>query len=110
LQDPDDINNPASVWDLKQKQRARVLFSELARMYRGAVALTVAQTSGTSHNSVKTELQRWLEELLKWSADCGHPSCTEQLKVQKIPHGEKQERWSISVAVDDARIGFKEER
>jgi len=101
--------------DISKDRRARVLFAELARMYRGAFILGVAQVNVATHNSMVQNQQLWFEALVKWVGDCGHPSCRRQLDVLKIPYGtvkngKQQERWSITISVDDARVGFPEER
>lgn len=100
---------------LRKEHRARMLFSELARMYRGAIILSVAEVSGASHHKQRDCRQEWYQELIKWCDDCGYPSCSRQLKVAQMPYGppegDKQKmRWTISVSVDDARLGFPEER
>ncbi|KAK5171439.1 uncharacterized protein LTR77_004583 [Saxophila tyrrhenica] len=104
-----------TVADMKMEHTARVLFAELARMFRGAFIGAVAQTHTSQDSMVKHNHQSWFAELLKWSSDCGHPSCTSQVELLDISredqakHAVKQAS-GISVSVIDARIGFPNER
>ena len=109
LQDPGEAAGD-KIETLKQEEQARKLFSELARMYRGAVALAVAHTSSSSHGENVKDKEKWFQELLKWSYECGNPSCYEQLKVVPAKGKKEKFRFGLSIAVKDARIGFKEER
>lgn len=94
---------------LEKEHKARTLFAELARFFRGAVMMGVAATSPKSGVSNKNEHKIWYEKLLEWSSHCGHSACKEQLKV--IVNTElKTQQFSLSVAVADERIGYPEER
>lgn len=103
-------NTAMHIQSMKRDHQARVLFSELARMYRGAFILTVAQVNAAAHHDNEKNKEMWLKELIKWSGDCGHPSCRRQLRVAKMPYGQDSFRWSVSVGVEDSRVGFPEER
>lgn len=138
---------------LERHHRARVVFSEIARFYHGAIIIGVSKVSATYHHTSKEEKQTWYEELLKLMLTCGHPSCKEQIQVKRMDWGVKTEqksapkkgkkkisrgaddpaedadimnppegaasastpvkaktKWSVSIAIKDARVGFPEER
>lgn len=120
---------------LETHHRARILFSEISRFYRGAVILAVAKVSATYHHTTTEQKEVWYTQLLRYCAECGHPNCKEQLKVQRMDWGKKtkdtsgakkskgngnakddtetaksKKKFTISIAVKDSRIGFPEER
>lgn len=90
---------------LEREHKAREVFAELARFYRGAVITLHAACSYGKSNEVDRDIELWYNGLLKNLASCGHGSCSEQLKVEHNSKG-----WSVSVAVRDARLGFPAER
>lgn len=90
---------------LEREHKAREVFAELARFYRGAVVILHAACSYGKSNEVDRDEELWYKGLLKNLASCGHASCSEQIKVV---HNSRA--WSVSVAVRDARLGFPAER
>lgn len=132
---------------LERSHRARLVFGEIARFYRGAIMYAVSKVSATYHHTSKDQKEIWYENLLKFFDECGHPGCREQLKVSRMdwgkvddedqvkgpnkrkgkgkatekPSGEAEDaggaqsskekkKWTVSIAVKDARIGFPDER
>ncbi|RMX86896.1 hypothetical protein D0869_02757 [Hortaea werneckii] len=94
----------------QQKEHdARQLFAELARFYRGAVMMGVAACSPKIGDKNKDTQKLWYESLLKWNAHCGHRTCQEQLEVTARTEA-KTQKYSLSVAVSDERVGYPEER
>jgi hypothetical protein len=53
----------------------------------------------------------WYEGIINLSSKCGHSKCVDQLEIKKSKKvtGEG-DRWDLSIAVKDSRIGFPEER
>ncbi|KAI7334817.1 hypothetical protein KC315_g3580 [Hortaea werneckii] len=94
---------------LQKEHDARQLFAELARFYRGAVMMGVAACSPKIGDKNKDAQKLWYESLLKWNAHCGHHTCQEQLEVTARSEA-KTQKYSLSVAVSDERVGYPEER
>lgn len=97
------------VEELAKEHRARFIFSELARFYRGAVLLSFVAVSLTKDWGANNQDELWYAELVKLSSHCGHRRCHEQLRVRKILKA-KQNVYGLGVAVRDARLGFPDER
>ena len=123
---------------LERHFRVRMAFSEVARFYRGAIMLAISKVSSTYHHTTKDQKQIWYSELLKMCETCGHPSCKQQIQVKRMDWGAStqtkakgkgkgkakataaeggddgqpagKEKWTVSIAVKDARIGFPDER
>lgn len=94
---------------MEREHKAREIFAEVARFYRGAVIFLFASATARKGTSNREETQKWYEGLLNLFAKCGHRGCAEQMKVERMKKGQ-HDSWSISVAVSDARLGFPEER
>lgn len=105
---------------LERHHRVRLALSETMVFYRGAVVLAVSHFSPGS--GTKEQKQIWYEKLLTLLNQCGHPSCKEQIQVKLMNFGgtrkgfgkkdedKGKEKYSISIAVKDARVGFPDQR
>lgn len=93
---------------MERHERARRLFAELARFYRGAVLLAFAAVSWGAHTS-GPNMKEWYESLVGWSQECGSESCMEKLEVW-APRQHQFRKFGLSVGVKDGRLGFPEER
>ncbi|TKA65758.1 hypothetical protein B0A55_10835 [Friedmanniomyces simplex] len=82
---------------LESHHQARLIYSEIARFYRGAIVLAVSKVSPTQRSKDQQEL--WYHNFLKYLDSCGHPSCKEQLKVTRMDWG-KDSDGSRSIAKD----------
>ena len=94
---------------LEREHKARVYFEEIARFARGALMMGVAVTSPKVGADNLAAKEVWFNQLLHYSSRCGHRSCQEQLKVVKKAEA-KTQKYSLSVAAEDTRIGYPEER
>lgn len=94
---------------LEKEHQARELFAEIARFYRGAVIMAVGAAAVKKGSQSKEETKLWYDELVGLNSICGHRSCREQLEV-KFSDVAKTRRWTLSVAVDDGRLGFPDQR
>ncbi|KAK5126347.1 hypothetical protein LTR85_010583 [Meristemomyces frigidus] len=106
---------------LERQDRARQLFAEIARFFRGAVMLAFA---GVSWDCKTTDVtgQKWYENLVRWSYICGAESCIERLQVRKFEKGGVgaasanradlglRSKYGLVIGVEDTRMGFPEER
>ncbi|KAM0719967.1 hypothetical protein Q7P37_004102 [Cladosporium fusiforme] len=96
---------------LEKEHKAREVFAEAVRFYRGAVMLLFSAASGGKSDQAEKQTTAWYEGILNLSSRCGHSRCIDQLEIKKSKKmSDGTERWALSVAVKDARIGFPEER
>lgn len=102
-------NSITSIERLERESKARKLFAEIARFYRGAVVISIAAVSPSKSNRTEYEMEVWFEALVQLPSKCGHRGCLDQLEVRKIEEAKKN-KWGISVAVKDSRLGFPAER
>ena len=86
---------------------ARQKFTELARFYRGAVVIGVANVS-TGCGSSEKGTTAWFEGLIRWIGRCRHPSCQDELRLRRLET--KQRKSGLSVGVRDRRVGHPDER
>ncbi|KAI7226472.1 hypothetical protein KC330_g8807 [Hortaea werneckii] len=90
---------------LEREHKAREVFAEVARFYRGAVMLLFVSASYRKSNKAQEEFEQWYNGLVAYIGRCGHSSCGEQLKVRRLEESEGGRAWALSVAVRDARLG-----
>ena len=101
--------------DLKRHERehkAREVFAEIVRFYHGAVILLFSAASGGKSDQSDNQTRLWYQGIINLSSKCGNKKCADQLEVKKTAKvsDASSERWALSIAVKDARIGFPEER
>lgn len=102
---PDDYD----LTRLNKEHKAREWFAEIAKFFRGAVMMAIGASLPFYGDKNKDQLKAWYESLLELSSKCGHRTCAEQLQVV-VKEQVKTQRYSLSVAVEDARMGFPEQR
>jgi hypothetical protein len=96
---------------LEREHKAREVFAEVVRFYHGAAILLFSAASGGKSEEVESQTIMWYEGIIKLSSKCGHSKCTDQLEIKKTKKVSVEgERWALSIAVKDSRIGFPEER
>ncbi|KAM3424030.1 hypothetical protein BST61_g11419 [Cercospora zeina] len=76
----------ASIDALERSNRARTLFAEAARMYRGAIQLAYTGVSWKKKTEKKHQVT-WFQNLLQWSYRCGAECCIEKLQVRQLEGG-----------------------
>ena len=101
--------SPSDLNEREKEHKARVYFEEIARFFRGSLIMAVAVTNPTTATQNNESKEAWFNALLNYSSECGHRACTEQLKVIKQLEA-KTQKFSLSIAVKDTRVGFPEER
>lgn len=98
----------AQATDTKAEDRARVIFAELARFYRGAVLFAYCSVIwGTDFPS---NPGMWYQDIVESSRACDSGKCMEYIEVRTRLKGKKTTPREVSVAVEDARFGFPQER
>jgi len=90
---------------LERENRARNVFGELARFYRGAFIFAFSGVSNRKSWNSGVQDELWYEELLKYQWRCGLRGCSKQLKID-VMESEKTNMYGLSVAVLDSRLGF----
>lgn len=113
-QQPSMRKRALAINDLKRQERehkAREVFAEVVRFYHGAAILLFSAASGGKSEEVDSRTVKWWEGIINLSSKCGHSKCVDQLEIKKSKKvtGEG-DRWALSIAVKDSRIGFPEER
>jgi hypothetical protein len=113
-QQPSMRKRALAINDLKRLERehkAREVFAEVVRFYHGAAILLFSAASGGKSEEVESQTIMWWEGIINLSSKCGHSKCVDQLEIKKSKKvtGEG-DRWALSIAVKDSRIGFPEER
>jgi hypothetical protein len=101
--------------DTKRQERehkAREVFAEIVRFFHGAVILLFSAASAGKSDQAEDQTKLWYQGIINLSYKCGNTKCSDQLMVKKTPKvgDTSAERWDLSIAVKDARIGFPEER
>jgi hypothetical protein len=96
---------------LEREHKAREVFAEVVRFYHGAAILLFSASSGGKSDQAESQTTMWYEGIINLSSKCGHSKCVDQLEIKKSKKvtGEG-DRWDLSIAVKDSRIGFPEER
>lgn len=96
----------------EREHKAREVFAEIVRFYHGAVILLFSAASAGKSDQAENQTVLWYQGIIDLSSKCGNSKCADQLEVKKIAKvtDTSSERWALSIAVKDARIGFPEER
>lgn len=96
---------------LEREHKAREVFAEVVRFYHGAAILLFSAASGGKSDEAEGQTIMWYEGIINLSSKCGHSKCIDQLEIKKSKKVSVEgERWALSIAVKDSRIGFPEER
>ena len=111
---PVQLKRTLAINDLKRLERehkAREVFAEVVRFYHGAAILLFSAASGGKSDEAESQTIMWYEGIINMSSKCGHSKCADQLEITKTKKVSVEgERWALSIAVKDSRIGFPEER
>lgn len=101
---------------LNKCDRARLVFAELARFYRGAVILAYASVSWRSKLTDEVGLG-WYQNLIRWSYMCGADSCVEKLvanlaskkEIKTSSSDEMQEILAVDAEVSGGMSGTQKD-
>lgn len=86
--------------ELERADRARRIFAELSRFYRGAVQLAYAGANWKINYNLKNS-QTWYDGLTKWSFLCGAETCIEKLDVRTLVDGGDPEERDLDALDPD---------
>jgi len=96
---------------LEREHKAREVFAEVVRFYHGAAILLFSAASGGKSDQAEAQTTMWYQGIINLSSKCGHSKCIDQLEIKKSKKVTTEgDRWDLSIAVKDSRIGFPEER